>query len=103
MKNIKLFEGFSNEGDSNDPEKLYTSPVSLTLVFGNDQTSYVDNILDALTESGHVKNSKKETLKKETPAISRGKNWSQTKYDIEFTSAYGVYLFGHKQGSLRLD
>ena len=65
-------------------------PIFLTIAFGRDQISKVEKILDTLKAQKHVITYKRE---------DKGANVEIHKYIIEFSSPYGIYLFGHMQGS----
>lgn len=81
-----LFEN-ENPVSINVGEKI---PVTLSIVFGEDQISLVEKALDKLKSQKHVITYKRE---------DKGVNVEIHKYIIEFASTYGVYLFGHMQGS----
>jgi len=98
MKNIKLFENFG--ASENDTTKFRDGfpkekvPVTLDVSFGQDQVSNVENILTKMKDQKHVSEFKQ---------FRNTKGGDLVGYTIEFTSAYGVYLFGHMQGALRID
>lgn len=89
MKNIKSFNLFENNNvkfkEGFPKEKV---PVTLDLSFGEDQVPSVEKILNKLKEEKHV------SEYKQTKATQGG---DLVGFTIEFTSAYGVYLFGHNQ------
>jgi hypothetical protein len=75
--------------------KTTTKDVTMVLLFGNDQVEHIDEVLEDLK-------------KQENPAVGYAyvKSYNKeeaagghTKYTILFGDAYGVYLFGHTQGS----
>lgn len=70
------------------------NPVTLSVVFGKDQISMVEKNIDKLKAEKHIITYKKE---------DKGAKADIVKYVIEFASVYGVYLFGHAQGSYGRD
>ncbi len=66
---------------------------TLTILFAKDQQVFVDKVIYELVDSSYIINhSKTET---EAPDL--------VKYEIEFKSNYGIYLFGFMQVSLIAD
>lgn len=83
-------EGF-NENDKVKLRKTVEQvPTTLGVAFGEDQVPSVEKMLSKLKEEKHVTSWK----------IEKGSAGGDlVHFTIEFTSQYGVYLFGHMQGS----